>query len=143
MKFNGSRKDALKIIADDFGGDHEAFNAKYESITIDGRSVKGFRKQGPGRPLKINYTDTVNKYEGARKEYIELSTPDPEVRKAGAQVFNMGPEWQAWVKSGGSQSSLLRQEFFKDPQKTLKQLAGAKDVATSKSQKFLKTFRPW
>ena len=87
MEFNGSRKDALKIIADNFGGDHTAFNAKYTKITIGGRAVKGFRNQGEGRPLKINYSDVVDKYEGARKEYIELSTPDPEVRKAGAEVF--------------------------------------------------------
>lgn len=84
--FNGTRKEALKIIAE-MGGDHKAFNAKYKSITIGGRPIKGFRNQGAGRALKIDYTDVKNKYESARKEYIELSTPDPEVRKAGAQVF--------------------------------------------------------
>ena len=87
MEFNGTRKEALKIIADDFGGDHIAFNAKYKSITIGGRPADGFRNQGKGRALKIDYTDTKSKYMGARKEYIELSTPDPEVRKAGAEVF--------------------------------------------------------
>ena len=87
MEFNGSRKDALKIIAEDFGGDHLAFNKKYTKITIGGRPADGIRSQGAGRPLKINYTDTVKKYTGSRKEYIELSTPDPEVRKAGAKVF--------------------------------------------------------
>lgn len=87
MEFNGSRKEALKIISDDFGGDHLAFNRNYTKITIGGRGVSGIRSQGASKPLKINYTDTVSKYTNNRNEYIELSTPDPEVRKAGAQVF--------------------------------------------------------
>ena len=75
--FNGTREEALKIV-EKLGGDPKAFNAKYDNITINGRPVKGLRFQGEGKPIKINYSDVVDRYQGSRNSALEVQKSGPD-----------------------------------------------------------------
>ena len=68
--FNGTRAEALKEVKE-LGGDPKAFNARYDNITINDRAVKGLRLQGEGKPIKINYADVVDRYQGSRSTALD------------------------------------------------------------------------
>ena len=91
--FNGTSKDIRSQFRKwiDSGKSSSDFNEQFSSFTIDGRKAKGLRTEGLDKKgtmkIKINYTDTVNRYEGNRKRHEELSTPLDSDRKAGAKVF--------------------------------------------------------
>jgi hypothetical protein len=91
--FNGTNKEIRKMYLDHLakGGTTTEFNNQFSSITVNGREVLGMRTDGIGKDgklkAKINYADVVNTYQNKRKENVLLSTPNPEDRKRGAQVF--------------------------------------------------------
>lgn len=91
--FNGTRAEALKIL-EELGGDPKAFNAKYDNITINDRAVKGLRFQGEGKPIKINYSDVVNRYKDSRDSALEVQKSGPDTfpkSEKGKKIHHLRP----------------------------------------------------
>ena len=100
-EFNGTREEAIKIV-EQLGGDPKAFNAKYDNITINDRAVKGLRRQGEGKSIKVNYADVVDRYEGGRSTALE-------VQRHGDNTF---PKSQKGKKIHHLRPPSLYQTFF-------------------------------
>ena len=83
--FNGTNKEIRALFQKwlDDGGSSADFNKQFSSITVGGRTVKGVRTDGVNKKtgklkIKINYKDTVDRYEGKRGSALGDQTHGPK-----------------------------------------------------------------